>query len=347
MEAKEHPMRNRLLLAKTFLVLGVAMQGWLSAGPPTREEVARRAAVVGQLKTALAAEGSAAEKTETILDLMADEPDPNVRRLVLDAAIQAKGLDFDALLTKILADDADAGIRSRAATALGGLGSEKCLAALSRAAASDPTTSIQFGDIASKSSARRDAMFAMAALASRHKTLAEKAGAELRGLQIPEGGKDAESLSDARLQSLYQVTREEKLLAPFYERLQSKEAKTRVSGVVAFRFCGLKTVPDELLAAMNDEKPEVRSWAALVVGSIADPKAVPRLVAVAQDPKQELGPRCNAIHSLGRMRAAETLATLRLLLTDEQEAVQAQAAIAVYRITGVKVAQFPEGYNAE
>lgn len=278
---------------------------------------------------------------------MAAETDPDVRRLVLDVTIQTKGLDFDALLTKVLADDADAGIRSRAATALGGLGTKRCFAALTRAAAEDPTTPMKIGDIVGKSSARRDAMFAIAALVSRKPELAEKAAAALRSLKTPDGAKDPESLADARLASLYQITRDEKLLRPFYERLRSKDAQTRIRGVVAFQYCGLQTTPTGLAAALDDDNAEVRSWAALVLGRIADPGNVPLLTAVAEDSKREVGLRCNAIHSLGQMRAVETTNKMRNLLMDEEEAVQTQAAIALYRITGEKAPQFPAGYNAE
>jgi hypothetical protein len=38
---------------------------------------------------------------------------------------------------------------------------------------------------------------------------------------------------------------------------------------------------------------------------------------------------------------------MRKLLADESEAVQAQAAIALYRLTGEKAKQFPVGYNAD
>ena len=87
--------------------------------------------------------------------------------------------------------------------------------------------------------------------------------------------------------------------------------------------------------------------AALVIGTINDPASIPTLIAWAEDRKREPGLRCNAIHSLGRMRAAGAATALRKLLEDEEAAVQAQAAIALYRVTGEKVAQFPEGYNAE
>jgi HEAT repeat protein len=267
--------------------------------------------------------------------------------MILDAAIQAKGLDFDALFTEILADDPDAGIRSRAAQVLGGLGTKECFSALARAAAEDPTTDLRIGDVGGKSSARREAMFALAALVRRYPKLSGQAATELRAMVTPSGMQDPQSLADARIACLYQVTRDEKLLQPFFDRLKSEDTKTRIGGVVAFQHCDLRKAPSELTAALEDKDAEVRSWAALVLGRIADPATVPKLLAAAEDPKRELGVRCNAIHSLGQMRALETTDGLRKLLTDKNEAVQTQAAIALYRITGEKVAQFPEGYNAE
>jgi HEAT repeat protein len=184
-------------------------------------------------------------------------------------------------------------------------------------------------------------------LAARHPKLADKAAMTLRELTPPADPKDAESLADARAQALYQVTRDEKLLVPFLERLRSKDAKARENGAVAFRFFKLKVAPPELVRALSDADAGVRSWAGLALGEIADPKTVPVLMAVAGDPKKDAGLRCNVVHSLGRMKAAAATELMRKLLADEKEAVQVQAAIALYRLTGEKVKQFPAGYNAD
>jgi hypothetical protein len=47
------------------------------------------------------------------------------------------------------------------------------------------------------------------------------------------------------------------------------------------------------------------------------------------------------------MKAAASTEQMRKLLADEKEAVQVQAAIALYRLTGEKVTQFPAGYKAD
>src|SRR5205085_1368016 len=121
----------------------------------------------------------------------------------------------------------------------------------------------------------------------------------------------------------------------------------RERGVVAFRFLERRTAPSEVVRTLTDEDAQVRAWAVLVLGEIADPASIPSLIAVAEDIKLDAGLRCGAVSALGQMRAAAAADGLRKLLKDEQAAVQTAAAIALYRITGEKAPQFPEGYNAE
>jgi HEAT repeat protein len=163
----------------------------------------------------------------------------------------------------------------------------------------------------------------------------------------PTEPQDGEQLADARLQALYQVTQDAALLKPFYDRLASTEAKTRESGVVAFRFLRLKEAPAALVATLKDENEDVRSWGALVLGEIRDAKSAKRLLDVATDMRESLGVRCNAIQAVGGMKVATLADPLRKLLTDEQAAIQAQAAIALYRLTGEKAKQFPDGYPVD
>src|SRR5262249_43147957 len=74
---------------------------------------------------------------------------------------------------------------------------------------------------------------------------------------------------------------------------------------------------------------------------------VPVLMAVAGDTKQDAGLRFNVIQALGRMKAAAANELMRKLLADDRAAVQVQAAIALYRLTGEKVKQFPAGDKAD
>ena len=157
--------------------------------------------------------------------------------------------------------------------------------------------------------------------------------------------KDNESLYDARLQSLYRVTHDESLLKPFFDRLQDANARVRMDGANAFQFLELKVAPARLVEALQDEDAGVRSNVALVLGRIGDAKTAPALITIAADTKADRGVRVNAIYSLGQMRAPAAAEVMEKLLADPS--VTTQAAIALYRITGKKVAQFPEGYDAD
>jgi len=264
-------MKKRTAFVTGALLLGMAFTSLVAAGPPTREEAERQARVVEQLNKSLAAEATAPGKLTILTRLMAREPSEAVRRVALQAGAKLPDPELDTFFTGVLAGDADAGVRSEAAKSLGRLGSEKCLPALAAAAATDRTTAILLGDIGGQSSARRSATFAIAELAARFPKLADDAAAKLRALE-PAAEPKGEQLADARLQALYQVTGDATLLKPFYERLKSPDARTRVDGVVAFRFLKLKAVPAEVTAALKDADAEVRSWAELVAKEIGGPK---------------------------------------------------------------------------
>jgi HEAT repeat protein len=257
-------------LALGVLLLGLASAGMAMNGQPSREEALRQVQVVERLKGSLIAESTPAGRVALLKRTLEGESSVAIRRSILDAATRVPGLELDAFLFDVLAGDTDAGIRSQAATALGRLGSENGLPVLARTAAADPTTDMWHGCRRSRSSARRAATFAIAELAARFPGLAGRAADSLRALRPAADPGDTERLADARIQALYRITRDEALLQQFYERLQSPNAGVRVEGLVAFRFLGLKTAPAELLAALNDDDPEVRSWAILVVGEITN-----------------------------------------------------------------------------
>ncbi len=343
-------MTNCSALAAAAVLLGIAAANLSvaqSAEPISGDALQRQAQVLDQLTKTLAAEKTDGAKFAKVERAMKDTQDVNLRRRILDIAVRIPGPDLEKFLTDLLASEDDSGIRIEAVKTLGLTGSEKCCSTLVQAAKNDRTTRIQIGDIVGQSSARRAATFAIAELAARFPKLADDAAGKLRSLPAIEDPKDRESLSDARIQALYQVTRDESLLAPFVERLRSKDAKVRVSGVVAFRFLKLKVAPPELVSALSDADSDVQSWAGLTLGEIGDPKTAPVLIAVAVDAKKDVGLRCSAIGALGRMKAAAAPEPMRKLLADESEAVQVQAAIALYRLTGEKVKQFPAGYNAD
>jgi HEAT repeat protein len=190
-------------------------------------------------------------------------------------------------------------------------------------------------------------VFAIAELAARFPRAADDATAAIRALPAVDDVKDDEGLADARVQALFQITRDNSLLKPFRERLRSKEATERVRGVVAFRFLKLKQAPLEVVNALKDASSEVRGWSALVLGEIGDPETEVPLMEVAGDSKEGASVRCNAISALGHMKSAAAADLMGKLLADPSPAVQTNAAIALYRITGKKVKQFPEGYKGD
>jgi HEAT repeat protein len=343
----EKTMKNWPTLVAAGLLLGSATANLSSAGPISAEEARRQTQVLEQLRKALDAETSDAGKFTRIARVMKDERDVNLRRRILDVAAHIPGAELEQFLTDLLATEEDAGLRSEAATTLGLVGSEKCLPTLARVAGNDRTTAIVIGDVGGQSSARRAATFALAELAARFPKVADDAVARLRALPVVDDAKDNEGLADARAQALYQITRDNALLKLFYERLKSSDAKERERGVIAFRFLKLKAAPAELVNTLKDASADVRSWSALVLGEVGDPKTADVLLRVAADRKEEAGVRCNAIGALGRMKVAAAAETMEKLLTDPSPAVQTNAAIALYRITGKKTKQFPEGYRAD
>ncbi len=338
-------MKNWPTLAAAVVLLGVATSSLSSAGPVSAMEARRQAQVLEQLKKALAAEQTDAGKLSQIARIMKDERDANFRRQLLGIALPFPGAALEQFLTNVLTQDKDAGLRSQAATELGKFGSQDSLPTLARAAGNDQTTLMLIGDIGGQSSARRASTFAIAELAARFPRLADDATAALRALPAAQDAKDTESLADARVQALYQITREEALLKPFYDRLKSSDARDRERGTVAFQFLKLKVAPTELVNTMKDSSPDVRRSSALVLGEVGDPKTAGVLQRVADDMNEDAGVRCSSVYALGHMKAISATDLMEKLLKDPDIRVQSSAAIALYRLTGKKVKQFPQGYN--
>jgi beta-lactamase regulating signal transducer with metallopeptidase domain/HEAT repeat protein len=317
----------------------------VSVSDPSREETGAKTDPIEKLKQSLTAENTDAGKFAVIAKAMSSESDVAIRRRVLDLAAGMPCPELESFLGSVLKSEEDAGVRIQAVTILGRTGSAKSLPVVVKVAASDRTTTIQIADLRGESSARRAAIFSVAELASRFPKLEDQAAAALRTLTIPADPKDRESLLDARLQALYQITHDEELLKPFFDRMKSSHVEERRNGVVAFRFLKLKKAPPEIVQALQDTNLDVRSWAALVLGEIGDPSTVDVLAAAARDTKLDRQVRCNAIGALGQMRAKSAADLMEKLLADPD--VSTNAAIALYRITGKKTKQFPEGYNAD
>jgi hypothetical protein len=339
-------MSRSLVIALVCLLSPIATDPGLG-GPLSRDEYDHQTASLEQLKRTMAAETSAPGKLARVSQAVWAETDPNFRRRLLDLANSLPAGEQETFYTQLLEEDPDAGLRGEAATALGRIGSEKSLAPLATAAGSDRTTLEIRGDVGGQSSARRAATFAIAELARHHPAIAADAAAKLRALPAEHPAPDNQGLADARLQALYQITRDAALLKPFYDRLKGQTPRERENGVIAFRFLKLKDAPPEVVAAAKDPDPGVRQWTSLVLGEIGDVKVAPTLMEIAADPTQDVGVRCNAVYSLGLLKAPVSAELMEKLLSDADPRVQTGAAIALYRITGKKAPQFPPDYDAD
>ena len=329
-----------------LIVASLAVSTAAVAGPVniSAEENERQARALDQLTKSVATESSDAVKFALITRAMKEERDVDVRGRFLDLALKTPGPDLESFLTALLDAEPDAGLRGRAATALGHLGSEKSLAALANCAANDRTSDVQIGCMVGRSSARRAATFAVAELAARRPTIARDAAAKLRDLPAATNAKDNEGLGDARIQALFQVTHDDELLKPFFERLKSKDEGERASGVVAFEYLNLNKAPPEVVAALKDDSPNVQSWARWFSGRSAT-RTRASLSWRSPGTRRRTWASAATPSALGRMKFKEASDLMEKLLADKDQRVVVNAAIALHQITGKKVKRFPEGYK--
>src|SRR5262245_35685317 len=117
------------------LALLVVAVGRIGGGPPLREEGERREKLTTTLKAALAAEATAAGKAAALSRAYKAEPSPDVRRVVFEHIPTQPDAAIDRFLADVLTGDADAGIRGLAVKELGTHGTDQCLPALAKAAA--------------------------------------------------------------------------------------------------------------------------------------------------------------------------------------------------------------------
>jgi len=333
----------------------VNIRGWLQertvyVAPAVKERTAegpRHSENMAAMKGVMAGSESDEKKFKRLAELMRQEVNATHRRELLALAAAARpGPAAESFLIGVLQSDDSCMIRHLAARMLGRFGSEAAIAPLAKTAATDVMTVGLSGCLHYDGVIRREAMFALAELGRRLPTSAKAVTEELR--KLPETsdadkGLVNEELGDARRQALFQVTRNRSLLAPFFEQLRSKDAKIRSKGVIAFQFLALTEAPGELVTLARDPSEEVRSWVALVLGEIGDSKTVPLLMALAKDTNMDYGTRCNAIGSLGRMRATDAQSLLESLLSDQS--VRSIAAMALSQITGKRHPLVPQGFG--
>jgi HEAT repeat protein len=336
-----------LTLVMTCLAL-LALAPKAPAQMLTSEAAARRATILTAAQSAISGKGSDDSAMDELRSAMKQAATLwDTRRELLKLAAQRPGKALDAFLSEVLVSDSDSGVRGVAATSLGHLGAAEVLPALLNAAATDRKTPMMMGDVGSGSvSARRQAIFAVAELAGRFPAIQAKTVEGLRALTIPQDFEN-EHLSDVRQQTLFQITKDREILKPFLKKLTDPDKKVREDAVVAFRFFKLDKAPAELVAALKDSERDVRSWTATVLGEIADPQTIDVLKATAADTHEDQRVRANAIQSIGLMKRPETASFVEGLIADPDLTIRSLAAVAFYRITGKRVKEFPEGYNAD
>ena len=90
-------------------------------------------------------------------------------------------------------------------------------------------------------------------------------------------------------------------------------------------------VVDALIGALRDEDAEVRAQAALTLGRMNDPRAIPGLVAALKDKESEV--RQHAAHALGSFADERATDALIVALKDADVDVRRQAAHALGQLT--------------
>ena len=317
-----------------WMALPIFLVALLYARPP-EEERQRRQRLLARLDGALAKETTQAGKFAHVRDAMAIEPVTVVRRQILSRASRLSGEVLEDWLIGLLGNEQDHFLRGCIATLLGKKGSDKSVGPLISTAYFDMKTHALVHDVLTQGTARREAIFALAELGKRVPKARPRITAALRLLPARADRKaDPEGIYDVRLQALYQLTGEAKLIRPFSKWLESEDPKERVRGVAGFRFLKLRKAPPKLIARLTDSSGEVRGYAAMVLGGIGDVAAVPALMAAAEN--EELGDftRVHAVVALGNIGAPAASRLLKQLAEDSNRTLGFHAARALARIGG-------------
>jgi HEAT repeat protein len=304
------------------------------------DAMARIRAEVAAIKSSLTSHRTASDKMHFLGKALDRSSNVHVGEKILELAEQVGGPDLETLLIHVVQDSTEVRLRIIACRKLAQYGTPSCIDPLLKCAEKDPTGPYQIGCMRGQGNARRNAYFALAEIGLRLQEERKRIADAIQELPVT-----AEDLNDPKIQTLYILTGNADLLKPFYSRLESPNPETRKRGVVAFRFLKLKRAPKELVDLIDDHEQTVRSWVALVLGEIGDPATVPVLVKAATNQDLDRNTRCNAIGSLGRMKAKEAKPVMQGLLNDES--VKVNAAIALSRITGVRHPLVPEGYGLD
>lgn len=308
--------------------------------PMSAEVRARIQAEVDSVRESLKQHEGASEKMRFLRLTYQKTDSPYVKREVLEIVAGLDTPELEPFLIRVVQKDSDVRLRMIAVGKLAKHGTATAVEPLLNCAENDPVGQAGWDCIRYRTTARRKAYFALAEIGLRHPAARESVAKAVAKLRVT-----ADELNDPKAQALYILTRDKDLVKPFFERLKDSDPKTRVRGVVAFRFLKLTRAPAELVELTDDPSRDVRSWVALVLGEIEDPETIPILIETAKDRQEDRGVRCNAIGSLGRMRAKQAEARMKELLDDES--VKVNAAIALSKITGKRHPLVPEGYRLD
>ena len=104
-----------------------------------------------------------------------------------------------------------------------------------------------------------------------------------------------------------------------FDALGSNDSIGRIKAIGALVEVG-DAVEGELIEALKNENPLIRSGATQILGTGGTKKAVPGLIAALKDGEPEV--RWNAAIALGRMDAAEAVGSLKPLLEDPDDTVE-------------------------
>jgi len=327
-------VERRLQIMAALLVCTLATAA--HARPPVPpEQYERMTAEIESIREQVDGRADKAAKHELLKRAFAEARGSRVRVACLTMAAEVGADRLESLLLDATSNH-DVMARLKAVNLLGSHGSPAAIDRLLEITAT-PGMIDRSRRLPSTSVVQRAAYFALAEIGLRHEDAKAQLVGKLKAQEVINA-----VLEDPKTQSLYILTRDERLIEPFFERLKSEDPHTRQRGVTAFRLLKLTEAPAPLVAMMDDPSADVRSWAALTLGEIGDPATADRLIRAAKDEDEGRYVRANAIDALGRMRVERAEPLLRSML--EEEFYQAVAAIALSRITGERHPLVPEGY---
>jgi HEAT repeat protein len=288
----------RLLRARIAIFAGLLAPVSGAVGPSTGDEIVWPAGIQG-VESRLASPSVEARRSAAAeLDKLPDsvqlrlipglfsDPDPEVRLLVADAALQIRLPDAGARVIKWLSDS-DARVRASAAEVLGVLPHPGSAAALGRVL-EDPDASVRAA--AALALANSEAPDASLYLLSH----LDDSDPEVRQAVISA----LEDLGDARA------------VVPLIGRIQEPRAALRSQAIVALGTLGDARAASALIVALGDGDASVRAAAATSLGQLRFPDAVYSLGALLET-EADLEVQTAALNALG---AIATPAALQAIL---------------------------------